>query len=122
MSDAGFPLLAQSVLLRGVNDSVTALEALFRALVTARVKPYYLHQLDLAPGTGHFRVPLAEGRALVAALRGKVSGLALPTLVLDIPGGAGKVPAAEAYLSPEGDGTFLARDPAGTIHAYPPQN
>jgi lysine 2,3-aminomutase len=122
LSDAGFPLLSQSVLLRGVNDSVEALEALFRALVTARVKPYYLHQLDLAPGTGHFRVPLAEGQQLVAALRGRVSGIALPTYVLDIPGGAGKVPAAAAYLSPEGDGTFLVRDPRGTIHTYPPAN
>jgi lysine 2,3-aminomutase len=122
LSAAGIPLLAQSVLLRGVNDSVEALETLFRALVTARVKPYYLHQLDLAPGTGHFRVPMADGQRLVAALRGRLSGLALPTYVLDIPGGAGKVPAAAAYLSPEGDGTFLVRDPQGRIHTYPPEN
>lgn len=120
LADAGIPLLAQSVLLRGVNDSVEALEALFRALVEARVRPYYLHQLDLAPGTGHFRVPVEEGQSLVAALRGRLSGLALPTYILDIPGGAGKVPIGAAFLSPEGDGTFLVRDPQGELHPYTP--
>lgn len=118
LADAGFPLLAQSVLLRGVNDTVDDLETLFRTLVAARIKPYYLHQLDYAPGTGHFRVPLEEGQALVRALRGRLSGLAHPTYILDIPGGAGKVPAL--YLSPEGDGGYLVRDPKGEDHVYPP--
>lgn len=118
LAEAGFPLLAQSVLLRGVNDTVDDLDALFRALVSARIKPYYLHQLDYAPGTSHFRVPLKEGQALVQALRGRLSGLAHPTYILDIPGGAGKVPAL--YLSPEGDGGYLVRDPKGEHHAYPP--
>ncbi len=120
LAGAGIPLLAQTVLLKGVNDSVDALEVLFRALVEARVRPYYLHQLDLAPGTGHFRVPVAEGQRLVQALRGRLSGLALPTYILDIPGGAGKVPAGADYMSPEGDGTFLVRDPNGATHAYAP--
>ena len=84
----GIPVLGQSVLLRGVNDSAQALEALFRAMLAARVKPYYLHQLDPAPGTARFHVPIAEGRRLLAALRGRVTGLAWPTYVLDIPGGA----------------------------------
>jgi lysine 2,3-aminomutase len=109
---AGIPLLGQSVLLRGVNDSAPALEALLRAMVAAGVKPYYLHQLDAAPGTARFHVPIAEGQRLLAALRGRVSGLAWPTYVLDIPGGYGKVPIGPTYLQP--DGTVL--DPSGVRH------
>jgi lysine 2,3-aminomutase len=108
----GIPVLSQTVLLRGVNDSVEVLEALFRALLAARVKPYYLHQLDPAPGTARFHVPIAEGQALLAALRGRVTGLAWPTYVLDIPGGHGKVPIGPAYL----DDTAV-RDPRGARHA-----
>jgi lysine 2,3-aminomutase len=89
---AGAVLLGQSVLLRGVNDSAEALEGLFRTMLRHRVKPYYLHQLDLAPGTARFRVPVEEGRALLRALRGRVTGLAWPTYVTETPGGGGKVP------------------------------
>jgi len=121
LSDAGIPLLAQTVLLRGVNDSVETLETLMRGLVAARIKPYYLHQLDYAPGTGHFRVPVEEGRALVKALRGRVSGLAQPTYILDIPGGAGKVPLTSGYVSAADDGSFAIEDPSGNLHAYPPR-
>ena len=103
------PVLGQSVLLRGVNDSAAALEALFRAMIAARVKPYYLHQLDAAPGTARFHVPIEEGRRLLAALRGRVTGLAWPTYVLDIPGGHGKVPIGPDYLEADGG----VRDPAG---------
>jgi lysine 2,3-aminomutase len=103
------PVLGQSVLLRGVNDSEAALEALFRAMLGARVKPYYLHQLDAAPGTARFAVPIEEGQRLLAALRGRLSGTALPTYVLDIPGGHGKVPIGPDYL----DGANLVRDPGG---------
>ena len=113
---AGVALLGQSVLLRGVNDDADALEALFRAMVAARVKPYYLHQLDPAPGTARFHVPLEQGRALLAGLRGRVTGLAWPTYVLDIAGGHGKVPVGPGYLP--GDGTVL--DPAGRPHPLPP--
>jgi len=120
LADAGFPLLSQSVLLRGVNDTAEALENLFRALVAARIKPYYLHQLDYAPGTSHFRVPVDEGLALVQGLRGRLSGLAHPVYILDIPDGAGKVPINTGYISPEGDGTYIVRDPGGRQHAYPP--
>lgn len=109
------PVLSQSVLLRGVNDTEEALEALLRAFVTARIKPYYLHQLDPAPGTSHFHVPIDEGRALLAKLRGRVTGLAWPTYVLDIPGGAGKVPLGPDYYRPDTHpGTV--QDPAGTLH------
>ncbi len=120
LSDAGIPLLAQTVLLRGVNDSVAALESLFRALVRHRVKPYYLHHPDLARGTGHFRVSIAEGQALVRALRGRLSGLAQPTYVLDIPGGFGKVPVGPSWIEGEGD-ALVVRDPAGNPHPYPPR-
>jgi lysine 2,3-aminomutase len=89
---AGVPLLGQSVLLRGVNDSAEALEALFRAMLRHRVKPYYLHQLDPAPGTARFRVEEAEGLRLIAGLRGRLSGLGQPLYVRETPGGGGKVP------------------------------
>jgi lysine 2,3-aminomutase len=84
--------VSQTVLLKGVNDDAGTLDALFRALVKNRIKPYYLHHGDLAPGTAHFRTTLAEGRTLMRVLRGRLSGLAQPTYVLDIPGGAGKIP------------------------------
>ncbi len=98
LADSGIPLLSQSVLLRGVNDSVEALTKLMRTLVANRVKPYYLHHTDLAKGTGHFRVPIAEGQELMREMRGPVSGLCQPTYVLDIPGGYGKVPVGPNYL------------------------
>jgi len=88
----GIPVLGQIVLLAGVNDNETALGDLFRAMLRARVKPYYLHQLDAAPGTARFHVPPERGREILAALRGKISGTALPTFIFDRPGGLGKVP------------------------------
>jgi lysine 2,3-aminomutase len=96
--DAGIPMVSQSVLLRGVNDDVETLSALMRAFVECRIKPYYLHHGDLAPGTSHFRTTIAEGQALMRALRGRVSGLAQPAYVLDIPGGYGKVPVGPNYV------------------------
>jgi len=108
----GIPVLGQSVLLRGVNDSAAALEALFRAMIAVRVKPYYLHQLDPAPGTARFHVPIEEGRALLETLRGRVTGLAWPTYVLDIPGGYGKVPIGPDYRRADGS----VRDILGGIH------
>ena len=110
---ADVALLGQSVLLRGVNDSAAALEALFRAMLRHRIKPYYLHQLDPAPGTARFAVPIEEGQALLRELRGRVTGLAWPTYVLDIAGGHGKVPIGPGYL----DGMGGVRDPAGGPHA-----
>ncbi len=88
----GIPVLGQSVLLAGVNDSEAALGDLFRAMLRARVKPYYLHQLDAAPGTARFFVPPERGREIIAALRGKISGTALPLYIYDQPGGFGKIP------------------------------
>lgn len=115
MVDAGLPMVSQSVLLKGVNDDVETLSALMRAFVETRIKPYYLHHGDLAPGTSHLRTTIAEGQALMAAMRGDLSGLAQPTYVLDIPGGHGKVPVGPAYL--HGD---EVEDPGGALHGYPP--
>ncbi len=118
LADAGIPLLSQSVLLRGVNDSVAALEDLFRKLMRNRVKPYYLHHCDLAKGTSHFRTTIAEGQALMAGLRGRVSGTLLPTYVLDIPGGFGKVPLVRDHAEPLGDGKWRIADWRGGVHLY----
>jgi len=102
-----------------VNDDVETLEQLMRALVTARVKPYYLHHPDLVRGTGHFRVSIEQGQALMRALRGRLSGLAQPTYVLDVPGGHGKVPVGPAYLADD-PGAMTVQDAFGGQHRYPP--
>ncbi|MFO1150223.1 MAG: lysine-2,3-aminomutase-like protein [Alsobacter sp.] len=114
---AGATLVSQTVLLRGVNDDVETLAALMRGFVEARIRPYYLHHADLAPGTAHWRVSLDEGRALVAALRGRVSGLCQPHYVLDLPGGYGKAPVGPDRLGADG----RVQDHEGRWHAYPPQ-
>jgi lysine 2,3-aminomutase len=88
----GIPILGQTVLLAGVNDSEAALATLFRAMLRARIKPYYLHQLDAAPGTARFHVPVERGREIMRNLRGKISGTALPTYIFDQPAGLGKIP------------------------------
>ena len=114
--DAGIPMLGQTVLLAGVTDDPEPLTALMRALVETRIKPYYLHHMDLAPGTSHLRTSVEHGQILMRAMRGAVSGLCQPTYILDIPGGHGKVPVGPDYLS-EG----AVEDPAGRRHAYPPK-
>lgn len=116
--DAGIPMLSQSVLLRGVNDDVATMSALLRALVECRIKPYYLHHADLAPGTAHLRTGIAEGQTLMRALHGRVSGLCQPAYVLDIPGGFGKSPIGPSYLN---EGGAVIEDFNGGRHRYPPQ-
>lgn len=115
---AGAHLLSQSVLLKNVNDDAAALEELFRALTALGVKPYYLHHPDLAPGTGHFRLSLKEGMAIVGQLRGRLSGLCLPTYMLDIPGGHGKVPVDSHHVVENSDGSYTLTDPGGGSHIY----
>lgn len=117
LAAAGIPLVSQSVLLRGVNDSVEALDDLMRAFVEAGVKPYYLHHADLAPGTSHFRTTIAEGQRLMRELRGRLSGLAMPQYVIDIPGAHGKVPAGAAHVEHE-PGRVRLIDAAGAEHRY----
>ncbi|WP_213775447.1 lysine-2,3-aminomutase-like protein [Bradyrhizobium sp. dw_78] len=135
--DAGIPLVSQSVLLRGVNDDAATLEALMRAFVECRIKPYYLHHGDLAPGTSHLRTTLVQGQELMRVLRGRVSGLCQPDYVLDIPGGYGKVPVGPNYLSPSNSGSaansfstqgepvpelrYRVVDYCGDVHIYPPR-
>jgi lysine 2,3-aminomutase len=129
--DAGIPMVSQSVLLRGVNDSAEALEALMRALVECRIKPYYLHHGDLAPGTAHLRTTIAQGQELMRRLRGRVSGLCQPDYVLDIPGGHGKAPVGPNYLSqpisfavqgePDPETRYRVVDYCGDVHTYPPK-
>jgi lysine 2,3-aminomutase len=99
MADAGFPVMNQTVLLAGVNDDPAVLEALFRGLVRARVRPYYLLQADPVRGTGHLRTPLARGVELMERLQGRLSGIALPRLICDTPGGRGKVPLGPDYVA-----------------------
>ncbi len=117
LADGGIPLVSQSVLLRGVNDDADTLEALMRRFVENRIKPYYLHHPDLAPGTAHFRLPIAEGLALVEQLRLRLSGLAMPTYMLDLPGGFGKVPLDSRNVEKSGAG-WRIRDGRGDWHVY----
>lgn len=114
--DAGIPMVSQTVLLKGVNDNAATLEALMRRFVELRIKPYYLHHPDLAPGTAGFRGSIEEGQALMRELNGRVSGLCQPTYILDIPGGHGKAPLGPCYVA---DGEVM--DPWGARHAYPPR-
>ncbi|MBV9549584.1 MAG: lysine-2,3-aminomutase-like protein [Alphaproteobacteria bacterium] len=117
LADAGIPLVSQSVLLKGVNDNVETLAALMRAFVEHRIKPYYLHHPDLAPGTSHFRGTIPEGLALIKALRKQLSGLEMPAYMLDIPGGFGKVPLEGDHLVISEDG-IRVRDASGAWHRY----
>ena len=130
LAEAGIALVSQTVLLAGINDDAEILGDLMRAFVECRVKPYYLHQADLAPGTAHLRTELAEGQSLMRRLRGRYSGLCQPTYVLDIPGGAGKSPVGPNYLSPQdslaglgevGEETrYRVTNYCGDVHLYPP--
>ena len=119
--DAGIVMISQSVLLKGVNDDPDTLAALMRAFVETRVKPYYLHHPDLAPGTSHFRLSIEEGRALVSSLRGRISGLCQPTYILDIPGGHGKAAIGPDAIEKTSEGCYSVSDYRGNEHLYPPE-
>jgi lysine 2,3-aminomutase len=124
MADAGVPLLGQSVLLKGVNDTPQALAELMRACVECRIKPYYLHHGDLAPGTAHLRTDIGAGQDLMRGLRGRLSGLCQPSYVLDIPGGHGKSPIGPNYIAREGTNEsahYVVEDFNGGRHGYPPR-
>ena len=115
--DAGIPLLSQTVLLKGVNDDIATLEQLMRAFVQARIKPYYLHHADLAPGTSHFRTTVEQGQDLVRQLRDRISGLAQPAYVIDIPGGVSKALASPADVETE-SGRVRLRGRDGVMRDY----
>ncbi len=109
------------MLLRGINDNAETLGELMRALVESRVKPYYLHHGDLAPGTAHLRTTIAEGQNLMRALHGRYSCLCQPSYVLDIPGGHGKSPIGPSYINAgSGEHDFVIDDFRGKRHHYPP--
>lgn len=119
--DAGIPMLSQSVLLHQVNDNVTVLTQLMRCFIKNRIKPYYLHQGDLAKGTQHFRTTITHGQTLMKQMRGHVSGICQPLYVLDIPGGHGKVPIGPAYIHPHDEPEhYDIEDYQGQKHHYPP--
>ncbi|HEY7228843.1 MAG TPA: lysine-2,3-aminomutase-like protein [Pseudolabrys sp.] len=120
MADTGIPLLSQTVLLAGINDMPEVMEDLMRALVECRIKPYYLHHGDLAPGTGHLRTDIGRGQDLMRRLRGRASGLCQPIYVLDIPGGHGKSPIGPNYLTQrEANNAAIIEDFKGVQHRYP---
>lgn len=117
--DSGIPVVSQTVLLAGVNDSVEGLAALFESLVALRVKPYYLFQPDLVAGTSHLRVPLPHAIGLVSELRRRLSGLAMPTFAVDAPGGGGKVMLEPSSVISIGNDAVALRGVDGKIYHYP---
>jgi lysine 2,3-aminomutase len=112
LADAGINVGNQTVLLRGINDDSMVLKELMTGLLRLRVRPYYLHQMDLVQGTAHFRTPLDQGRQLIGSLRGQISGMAIPHFVVDLPGGKGKVPLLPDSLQRDG-ADWLVQTPAG---------
>lgn len=118
LADAGFPVMNQTVLLRGVNDSAPVLAELFRGLVRRRARPYYLLQTDPVSGTSHLRTPVEAGIRIMEELQGRLSGIALPKLILDAPGGFGKVPIGPGYVVSKGDGVTRVRTHRGVEVDY----
>ena len=118
LADAGIPLGNQSVLLRGINDSVSTMKQLVCGLVKIRVRPYYIYQCDLSMGLEHFRTPVSKGIEIIEGLRGHVSGFAVPTFVVDAPGGGGKIPVMPQYLISQGVGKVILRNYEGVITTY----
>ena len=118
LADAGIVLGNQTVLLRGVNDDPQVIGDLFRGLLKMRVRPYYLHHMDLTSGTSHFRTPVASGLNIIQSLRGPVSGLASPHYVIDLPGGKGKIPLVPEYVQNK-NGKLLITTSAGEQVEYP---
>ena len=119
LADAGIPLGNQSVMLRGVNDSVEVQKALVHKLLMCRVKPYYLYQCDLINGSAHLRTPVAEGVAVIEGLRGHTTGYAIPQFVIDGPGGGGKIPINPNYVVDASGGHVTLRNFEGEIFEYP---
>lgn len=118
LANAGIPLGNQSVLLRGVNDCVHIMKQLVRNLVKIRVRPYYIYQCDLSMGIEHFRTPVSKGIEIIEALRGHTSGYAVPTFVVDAPGGGGKIPVMPQYMISQGPNKVILRNYEGVITTY----
>jgi lysine 2,3-aminomutase len=120
LASAGIALGNQTVLLKGVNDDSKVLQELFSGLLRLRVRPYYLHQMDLVRGTAHFRTPLEQGRQLIGSLRGNISGMAIPHFVVDLPGGKGKVPMQPETLFRDGDAWLVQTCTSERVHYQDP--
>jgi lysine 2,3-aminomutase len=118
LADAGIPLGNQTVLLQGVNDDLAVMKQLMQKLLTLRVRPYYIHQMDLVKGTGHFHTPVEQGLKIMAGLRGHTSGMANPYYVIDLPGGKGKVPLLPDDVKTK-DGKLFLRNYLGEVVEYP---
>lgn len=118
LADAGVPLGSQTVLLKGVNDRPSTMRRLMHELLKARVRPYYIYQCDPAKGISHFRTPIATGINIMEKMRGHTSGYAVPTYVVDAPGGGGKIPVAPNYVISQAKGSFTLRNFAGQIFTY----
>ncbi len=118
LADAGFPVMNQTVLLKGINDDPVTLAQLFRGLVKQRVRPYYLLQMDPVVGTSHLRTPVHLGREIMEQLQGRLSGIALPKFIVDTPGGLGKVPAGPDYVVASRPGVTTFRSPRGVAVDY----
>lgn len=118
LSDAGIPLGSQTVLLKGVNDRAATMKKLMHELLKIRVRPYYLYQCDMAMGTGHFRTPVTVGMNIIEELRGHTTGYAIPTFVVDAPGGGGKIPVAPTYLLSQAKGKVVLRNYENKIFTY----
>jgi lysine 2,3-aminomutase len=119
LADAGIPLGSQTVLLKGVNDDVATMKSLLHGLLKIRVKPYYLYQCDPISGSSHFRTPVSRGVELIRALRGHTTGYAIPTFVVDAPGGGGKIPISPDYVVGYENGDLLLRSYDGGTYRYP---
>ena len=119
LADAGIPLGCQTVLLKGVNDDPSVMKLLMQKLLKIRVRPYYIHQLDPAKGTGHFRVPIKDGLHIMKMLRGHTSGLCVPHYMIDLPGGGGKVPLIPEYAKGVVEGKLRVENYKGEVFEYP---
>ncbi|OIO00102.1 MAG: lysine 2,3-aminomutase [Desulfovibrionaceae bacterium CG1_02_65_16] len=119
LADAGIPLGSQTVLLSGVNDDAAVMGRLFQGLLSFRVRPYYLYQCDPISGSAHFRTPTSHGVEILRALRGRLTGYAMPTFVIDAPGGGGKIPLAPDYTRGYAGADLMLRNYAGDLYRYP---
>jgi lysine 2,3-aminomutase len=119
LADGGIPLGSQTVLLAGINDDVDTMKRLFQGLLTMRVRPYYLYQCDPIPGSMHFRTPVSKGLEIIGGLRGHTTGYAVPTYVIDAPGGGGKIPLLPDYALGHENGNLMLKNYRGEIYSYP---
>lgn len=119
LADAGIPLGSQTVLLRGINDNVETMKKLFQGLLKTRVKPYYLYQCDLVPGSAHFRTSVQKGLDIIQGLRGFTTGYAIPHYVIDLPHGGGKIPLVPQYIVGKSNDNILIKNYKGDIYSYP---